>query len=451
VKFRSGLFDAGLPSSRPYAGQYELLGSESHREVAREAVRKSLVLLKNNNQILPLSPKLNVLVAGEAADDIGQQSGGWTLTWQGTGNKNTDFPNGQSIYQGIAQAVGSAGGQVNFNAHGEYELKPDVAIVVFGEQPYAEFQGDVTDLDFRPEEGLEILRDLQAKGIPTVSVFLSGRPMWMNPEINASDAFVAAWLPGSEGGGIADMLFRDTQGQVQHDFVGRLSFSWPNHPLDVELNHGNMPYQPLFAYGDGLSIEDGSQLVAIDETLDASVMRVNNSQFMFAGDPVQPWRLVLNDAGGNTQVSSNVQASSMSNLLVKATDYKAQEDIVEATWSGDGNLSIQGNPVNLVASMEEGKALEFDYKLLKHDAENVSVAVGCGQDCAGAIDITDALKSKLAAGWQKAQFNLSCFVQEGNNLQEVNFPFLLASNAGLSIQLGAINIVESDGKVDCSL
>ncbi|MGJ8680032.1 glycoside hydrolase family 3 protein [Paraglaciecola sp.] len=451
VKLRAGLFEAGLPSSRKFAGQFELLGSASHREVAREAVRKSLVLLKNNNKVLPLSAKQKVLVAGDAADDIGQQSGGWTLTWQGTGNKNSDFPNGDSIYQGIAQAVESAGGSVELNIDGEYEQKPDVAIVVFGEQPYAEFQGDVTDLDFRPEKQLEILKQLQSQGIPTVSVFLSGRPMWVNPELNASDAFVAAWLPGTEGAGVADVLFKDKNDELQYDFVGRLSFSWPKDPLDVELNHGNEPYDPLFAYGYGLSVEEDGQLASVDETLDSSVIKVNNSQFLFAGDPVQPWRLVLNDQGGNTQVSSNVQASSMSKLLVKATDYQAQEDIIEAVWTGDANLSVQGNPVDLTGLAEEGKVLEFDYKVVAHSASKVTLAVGCGQDCEGAIDVTEGLKANVAGDWQTAQIKLSCFTDKGSNLSDVNFPFLLTSDAGLTIQLSAVKLVDNQSNATCSL
>ncbi len=119
-----------------------------------------------------------------------------------------------------------------------------MAIVVFGETPYAEFQGDVEHLDFVPEEPLETLRALQAQGIPTVSVFLSGRPMWTNPEINASDAFVAAWLPGAEGGGIADVLIGDTSGAPRHDFTGTLSFSWPRTAVQGPLNAGDADYDP---------------------------------------------------------------------------------------------------------------------------------------------------------------------------------------------------------------
>jgi beta-glucosidase len=451
VKLRAGLFEAALPSKRPFAGKFELLGASEHKAISREAVRKSLVLLKNNNQLLPLPAKSKVLVAGGGAHNIGQQSGGWTLTWQGTGNQNSDFPNGESIYQGIEKAVQKAGGQVELSENGDFETIPDVAIVVFGEQPYAEFQGDVTDLDYKPKADLALLKSLKAKGIPTVSVFLSGRGMWVNPELNASDAFVAAWLPGTEGGGVADLLFKDDKGNTQHDFTGRLSFSWPASPLDVEVNIGDQNYQPLFAYGYGLSVNDRQNLAILSEEVDPSVSHINDDRFLFAGDPVQPWRLVLNDAGGNTQVSANSQASSLSKLFVQATDYKAQEDTIQATWSGEANLSIQGNPVDLTAKMTAGNALMFNYNVLEQVANKVTLSSGCGVDCVGELDITGSLKLKVGQGWQQANIALSCFAKAGSDMHEVGIPFLLASDAGLIIQLSEVKIVTQENLENCNL
>lgn len=451
VKLRAGLFDAGLPSKRPFAGKFELLGSAEHKAIAREAVRKSLVLLKNNNQLLPLKANSKVLVAGGGANNIGQQSGGWTLTWQGTGNKNSDFPNGESIYQGIEQAVLQAGGQVELSEKGDFATKPDVAIVVFGEQPYAEFQGDVTDLDYKPKAALALLKSFKEQGIPTVSVFLSGRGMWVNPELNASDAFVSAWLPGSEGSGIADVLFKDANGNVQYDFTGRLSFSWPATPLDVEVNIGDEKYQPLFAYGYGLSVNDRQNIAKLSEEVDPSVNQINDDRFLFAGDPVQPWRLVLNDVGGNTQVSANSQASSLSKLFVQATDNKAQEDTIQASWSGEANLSIQGNPVDLTAKLVQNMVLAFNYNVLEQGASKVSLSSGCGVGCAGELDITAPLQSKVGQGWQQANIALSCFAKAGSNMQEVDIPFLLASDAGLIIQLSEIEIVRVESAENCSL
>jgi beta-glucosidase len=256
VKLRAHLDTEGRPSSRPFAGHYELLAAPAHRTVARQAVRESLVLLKNRDHLLPLSPRLRVLVAGDAADSIARQSGGWTIDWQGT-EPNQAFPQGETVYAGIAHCVQAAGGSATLSAGGEFTTRPDVAIVVFGEHPYAEFAGDVATLEYSPADkhDLALLRRLRAEGIPVVAVFLSGRPLSVNAELDASDSFVAAWLPGTEGGGIADVLFRSADGAVRYDFRGRLSFSWPRsgQPPALGRRRGEAP---LFPYGYGLSYRD---------------------------------------------------------------------------------------------------------------------------------------------------------------------------------------------------
>lgn len=286
VKFRAGIFTAGRPSSRPHAGEFELLASPEHRAIARRAVRKSLVLLKNENGVLPLAPDAEVLVAGDGAHDIGKQSGGWTLSWQGTGNLNEHFPNGTSIYEGLAAALAGAGGHATLSEDGSYDEPPDVAVVVFGEDPYAETQGDRPDVDYAPHDGIELLKRLRAAGIPTVSVFLSGRPLWVNPELNLSDAFVAAWLPGTEGGGLADVLVANVDGTPRFDFEGRLSFSWPRTAAQADVNVGDGNYDPLFAYGYGLTYADGGSVPVLPE--DDSLARGIDStvaNLLELGDP----------------------------------------------------------------------------------------------------------------------------------------------------------------------
>ena len=265
VKARAGKFCGKRPSTRAAASETGLGG---HEALARRAVRQSLVLLKNDG-VLPLPRNAAVLVAGDAADNIGKQCGGWTLTWQGTGNENADFPNAMSIHDGIAEAL-AEGGSATLRPDGDCDgPEPQVAIVVFGEDPYAEGDGDRAHLSYSGVNGepLAILRRLKERGIRTVSVFLAGRPMWVNPEINASDAFVVAWLPGTEGGGIADVLFRGVDGEIAHDFQGRLSFSWPADPTQTPLNVGDAGYAPLFPYGFGLSYAAPAPAQArLDET-----------------------------------------------------------------------------------------------------------------------------------------------------------------------------------------
>jgi beta-glucosidase len=280
VKLRAGLFEKGRPSSRPLANQVAQVGAADHRAVAREAVRKSVVLLKNDKCLLPLSPKTNVLVAGDGANDIGKQSGGWTISWQGTGNTNADYPGATSIYDGINSAVTAAGGKATFSVDGSFQTKPDVAVVVFGEDPYAEWHGDIKSLDYQgpvgdgqavdmnrpapevspvfdapdyetspvaqstaPVADLALLKRLRESGIPVVTVFLTGRVRGVTPEIEASNAFAVAWLPGTEGGGIADVLFRKGDGAVNFPISGKLSYTWPR---------GGATRAALFPYGYGL-------------------------------------------------------------------------------------------------------------------------------------------------------------------------------------------------------
>jgi beta-glucosidase len=214
-------------------------------------------LLKNDKHVLPLALRQRVLVTGDGADNISKQSGGWTITWQGTEVTNADFPNGESIYTGIHAAVAAGGGSTELSADGSFTTRPDVAIVVFGENPYAETRGDIGSLEYSPgdKHDLRLLRDLRARGIPVVAVFLSGRPLWVNAEINASDAFVAAWLPGSEGGGIADVLFKASDGKVRYDFRGKLPLSWPR---STQLQ---FPYGYGLRYGDnGSATQNGGPI-----------------------------------------------------------------------------------------------------------------------------------------------------------------------------------------------
>jgi beta-glucosidase len=262
VKFKLGVFE----TSRPFEGRMELIGSPAHRAIAREAVRKSLVLLKNDG-VLPIRANARVMVTGGAADEIGAQCGGWTISWQGADTKNKDFPNGESVLAGIRSAVREGGGVLVDTIESEGIAKPDVAIVVYGEKPYAEMQGDLKIGLYNVRDALDELRQLRRLGIPVVSVFLSGRPLWVNPEINASNAFVAAWLPGTEGGGIADVLIGTRDGHMRTDFTGRLSFDWPAAVLVPPIGKDSDKRQPLFGRGYGLDYSRTSTFPALPESL----------------------------------------------------------------------------------------------------------------------------------------------------------------------------------------
>jgi beta-glucosidase len=245
TKLRVGLFEAPKPSEREWAGRFDLLSAGEHKSTARQAVRQSLVLLKNMG-VLPIHPNSRLLVAGDAADDVARQSGGWTLAWQG-GTAAEHFPYAESIWYGLNQAMRVGGGHAEFSPDGSWSERPDAAVVVFGEEPYAEGAGDIERLEL-PEElsgPVETIERLKAQGIPVVAVLLTGRPLAMERALAAADAFVVAWLPGSEGGGVADLLIADGVGRPRWDFTGRLPTPWPKTP--------DMADGMLYPFGYGLT------------------------------------------------------------------------------------------------------------------------------------------------------------------------------------------------------
>lgn len=240
VKFAAGLFDDDWSpkADRDFAASF---GSKEHRAVARQAVRESLVLLKNDG-VLPLDKSAaRIHVAGRGADDIGMQSGGWTIDWQGRRGAITA---GTTVLEGVRQAVGSET-EVTHSEDGSGAAGATAAVVVIGETPYAEFFGDDLDLLLDPTD-VETVRRVFEAGVPMVVVLLSGRPMIIDPVLDTSGAFVAAWLPGSEGNGIADVLFGD------HAPTGKLSYTWPRSADQHPINVGDEDYDPLFPYGYGL-------------------------------------------------------------------------------------------------------------------------------------------------------------------------------------------------------
>ncbi len=441
VKVKTGLFN----ESRPVEGHLNELGSPAHRAIAREAVRKSLVLLKNEGSVLPIRSGARVLVAGHA-DDIGQASGGWTLTWQGTGNTNADFPNGQSIWGGIQEAVVAGGGQATLSPEGAFPQKPDVANVVFGETPYAEFQGDVDTLDFLPTEPLETLKRLKAAGIPTVSVFLSGRPLWTNPEINASDAFVAAWLPGTEGGGVADVLIGDAAGKPRTDFNGKLSFSWPKDARGEPLNVGQPGYDPQFAYGYGLTYAQGGRVGTLSEESGVAGEIGSVDRYFVDGRFVAPWSLMLRDAGGEFRLGNESSgASPRAGVSVRSTDGAGQESARALTFGpAGGQALIAARPVDLVRQANGEMAMVFNYRVDARPTAPVMLTLGAGQ-----VDVTSIFNAAPLGQWRTLKVRLSCLRDAGANLSAVDQPWGLSSTGVFGVTVEDIRLGSNEGDAIC--
>jgi beta-glucosidase len=243
VKIAMGLLDK---RRSPLAATklHRTFGQAAHREVARECVRQSLVLLKNERKTLPLSKRLaRIHVAGNSADDIGNQCGGWTIDWQGKTGSLTS--GGTTILRAVQRAVSPAT-KVTFSVDGSGVDAADVGIVVVGETPYAEGRGDREDLSLSPAD-VTAIANMRKANIPVVVILLSGRPMILNESLELCDAFIAAWLPGTEGQGITDVLFGDYQP------TGKLSCSWPRSMDQIPVNIGDSKYDPLFKYGYGLT------------------------------------------------------------------------------------------------------------------------------------------------------------------------------------------------------
>ena len=438
VKLSSGIFQKGPPSSRANSGDESLLGLPKHREVARQAVRESMVLLKNNNNVLPIDPSKKILVIGDGAASISKASGGWTLSWQGNNHTNDEFPNGESILSGIEEVVSNAGGEVIFSEIGETYRSADIVIAIYGEDPYAEFQGDRENLDFIPK-GFDTNSLLKFKNmdIPVVSVFLSGRPMWTNPEINNSDSFIAAWLPGSEGGGIADMLFKTDN---SYDFKGKLSFTWPSSALVSEKK------ETLFNLGYGLTYESNDQLALLSENSGLENSDIASTGIYFSkGASVPPWDLWLISGELEKQVASF--PTSVGGLIVSKTDHLAQEDALRINWTqGDETRYQPSNegdyfrissiePDNMTRQSNGAMKLAFFAKSYSGLTETIKI----GQ-CDNEIECDNTIELEVSNDWKEYMISLKDFENLGIDMSNITSAFLVKAKSGTDIGLSNIRL-----------
>jgi beta-glucosidase len=468
VKLLAGCFDRSAAAARP---ALTALGSAPHRALAREAVRRSLVLLKNNHTTLPLRASQHLLIIGPAADQIGAQSGGWSVDWQGDHNTNADFPGATSLYAGIAAAVARAGGTVEWSADGSYTHKPDAAVLIYGESPYAEYEGDRETLLLPQSDGhLVALRRLRAAHVPTVSVLLSGRPLWVNPELNLSDAFVAAWLPGSEGEGLADVLLRAPDGSVPYDFSGRLSFSWPATAQPVLFDDQGTARGALFPVGYGLDYAHHREVAAVSEESQLTpAQRVSDTLF-HAAHVTAPWSVFLADDLASVRLTLPQQTSPAGFLLVQQSP-----EGLTAQWSAGyrATLDVFGRAADLRQPAAEGLSLVLRYQVLQAPSDVVRLgvlcsspylrhppepdattaaadrrAVRCGTASGALVDITTALERASAPGWHKLVLPLRCLSQQGADLSNVDTPLALTTAGALTLAINDLRL-ERTAVQDC--
>ena len=437
VKSRLGLFNGRVP----HEFKENYLGHPKHIALARQAVRESLVLLKNNNRLLPLNPKQHIGIIGDAAKKISSQTGGWTITWQGRENLNSDFVNVNSIYEALEKTILSSGGTVEFSNNGKFTKDPDVVIGVFGEEPYAEMLGDLKDVSFAATDPkfLPLLEAMNAQSIPTVSIFLSGRPLVVNRQLNASDAFIAAWLPGSAVEGIADVIFTKDD-EIHHDFTGKLSYSWPKTKDQSVLNFTDSIYDPLFPYGYGLSYSSNIETPRIQITNNDSKLDLVN---VFLGTASIPGKEFIVTKAGPEFVLQDDFVSNNDKIKITRFDYQRQDDAKNVVFKEDQSLQAFGISAESHVNLSTMKSPFYEIIMRVNSLSNPSLyfSVGCGNNCRGSIE----LPTKLMTDWSTINIPLSCLEKDGLDKTKIQVRGLFLSEEEINFDLNSIVI--KDGKL----
>lgn len=507
VKMRANLWNKPMPSLRSLAGKQEILSAPEHVALARQAVSESLVLLKNNNNVLPLSSGSRFLVVGSAANDITKQTGGWSLSWQGDGNSiEKDFPNAQTLLMAMQTEAGIENVVTDIS---KASPEDTTAIVVIGEDPYAEMFGDISrtqTLEFaklKPAyaKDLETIRTLKNQGYKVITIFYSGRPLYVNEEINLSDAFVAAWLPGTEGLGITDVLFAKN-GQ---DFTGKLSYSWGAKKCSTTINRPapNIPnyqtpvdglndqlieqditgeHQPLFPYGYGLSYGNAQTIPARYEDLDAIPLDPRNYGCGMSEPDNGVAQIPLEVFGKEAKGEFVTRMSGAASKWEASTVTKGTTSIGSLTTTGINYNGMQQSALNVKffgseRSYQDQEAaqlymqtpdkkgadysqysnanatLEFDIRMVTEAPESMLLATHCEWPCSGELKINRVLPAP-SEEWTTIKVPLQCFEQAGMSFQRMSTPFLMFSKQSVEFDLGRVRIVPhsqvQNKAVDCS-
>ncbi len=441
VKLRARLWEH-KPSASQFAGKPESL---VHRDLARRAVRESLVLLKNDGATLPLKKGQRVLLVGKSADSISHQTGGWSLTWQGTDNTNADFPNADSIAAGLREQLGEANVILRDSAEGVDPASYDVVVAAIGETPYAETNGDIVPSDTmahsrRHPEDLAVLKAAAATGKPVVTVFLSGRALYANDLLNLSSSFVAAWLPGTEGKGITDVLVAGADGKPAHDFRGKLTFPWP------AVACPNADSTPQFALDSGLRNGDTKQVGTLPEDATASCGEAT-ALGIFKQSDIAPFTLQM-EAGGATQAVGNDMNATQRwpqakpALQVATVQVNTQQDAKEVTWLAPARFFARNPSKNNLAAMATARGVvQFDVVVKQAPAKPVQFTLGCGAACGASLDLTATFSGDAVGRKQTVKVPLACFGKLGADLTGVDTPFSITADAPFAAAFTDIQVV----------
>ena len=465
VKYLLGMFDGRKPHLYPY----NYIGDNKHRAIARQAVRESIVLLKNNNNTLPIKSGKHILVIGDSANKITKHMGGWTITWQGRENQNSEFPNSKSIYEAIKLKAENNGGSAEFSNSSDYEKKPDVVIFVYGEDPYAEGDGDRKYIFYENQDKrfLKYMREIADKKIPSVSLFISGRPLIVNEEINLSDSFVQLWLPGTAIEGITDVIFTNKNNEINYDFKGKLSYSWPKFSYQTKLNYGDEEYDPLFPYGFGLTYADENYRDSINIT---ETIPQRDEITLFLGSAYPSYKEIISyyDADKNEQIYEGISADIYKNekagILISKFDYKKQDDAKRIDFGKKNTMKyweISSGSSEDLSYMKNG-SLELILKPQSLSDKKIELVIQCSKnvnqinisgtkECYKAFDLSNLLIDEPIGVWKKITMPFSCLNNDNFEISSITSRAKLATSGDWVVDIHSIKYLNNMEIKTCKL
>ena len=459
------MFDGRKPHMYPH----NYIGDDKHRAIARQSVRESIVLLKNNNNTLPIKSGKHILVIGDSANKITKHMGGWTITWQGRENQNSEFPNSQSIYEAIKSKVENNGGSAEFSNTSNYKKKPDLVVFVYGEDPYAEGDGDRKHIFFENQDSnfLKYMKDIKDQKISSVSLFISGRPLIVNEEINLSDSFVQLWLPGTAIEGITDVIFTNSDDEINYNFSGKLSYSWPKYSYQTNLNYGDKEYDPLFPFGYGLTYDENSYLniINIDETIPQK-----DEIILFLGSAYPSYKEIVSyyDLDKDEQIYEGISADIYKNekagILISKFDYKKQDDAKRIDF-GEKNTKkfweISSGSSDDLSYMKNG-SLELILRPQSSSDKKIELVMQCSknanqinisgtQDCYKAFDLSNLLKDEPLGAWKKITMPFSCLNNDSFEVSSITSRAKLATTGDWVVDIHSIKFINNREIKTCKL